>query len=775
MWMGLGVGGLGWGLAPGLVMTCCATDYSNTVEAASAYTQARMLQDHVPGVVVALVDSQQVVWATGFGYADLEQHIPAQPGTVYRIGSVSKMFATVALMQLAEQGIISLDSPVADLLPGFAIRNRDFGLASTNPLVARHLVNYHAGLPGDLMNTGFTFSTPYDGFEDWLFHYLPETYPLYPPDLINNYCNAGFTLAERVVRLHNTNGLSYADYCRASIFDLLGMASTSLLKDRAAISNRLARVYEYSQGRYLPFPEQYANMRGAGGAYSTAEDLARFAMMFLNNGTGPSGQVVLNAASVAAMAERQGAACALNVDNRWVPGLGWDAVTNARLSHAHSRVCLKGGSVEYGHCAFIEILLDAQLAAVVLADAEINMLWDVADEILRHALADKFGRPIPGPVTPLPSSLVTNMPLGQLAPWAGVYTKITGFDLVQTRDHSLLWITDAQKPDAAALELWPRENGWFSAADSQQIEVCFTNIEQRQVMLLRYLWPDASFIWQLLYAERHFPSALPAAWSNRFDKLWPVVDAAADDYQYVAVEGLGLPAGLRLSRPHGVLTIKDLSGSVHVLQPLDEDTALICGLTPRCDSALRRLQTNGMDVLQFGGYRYQDPAQVPVLGFGAGVSSQLVAEGLSALFAFAPSSTGLVCEASCSARPHFMLRLIDHDGAPQATAPAGSNLAFTAGRTDAYYLQVLAHLSGPRTGAFELGVSYPLLICGLQREPAGWVLQWQAVSNRSYTMLSAPQLQGELAVAQSNLVGSGLVSTTGTVTGALQFWALRPE
>ena len=65
MWMGLGVGGLGWGLAPGLVMTCCATDYSNTVEAASAYTQARMLQDHVPGVVVALVDSQQVVWATG--------------------------------------------------------------------------------------------------------------------------------------------------------------------------------------------------------------------------------------------------------------------------------------------------------------------------------------------------------------------------------------------------------------------------------------------------------------------------------------------------------------------------------------------------------------------------------------------------------------------------------------------------------------------------------------------------------------------------------------
>lgn len=53
------------------------------------------------GAVVALVDSQQVAWATGFGYADLEQQIPAQPDTVYRIGSVSKMFATVALMQLA--------------------------------------------------------------------------------------------------------------------------------------------------------------------------------------------------------------------------------------------------------------------------------------------------------------------------------------------------------------------------------------------------------------------------------------------------------------------------------------------------------------------------------------------------------------------------------------------------------------------------------------------------------------------------------------------------
>lgn len=334
-------------------------------------------------------------------------------------------------------------------------------------------------------------------------------------------------------------------------------------------------------------------------------------------------------------------------------------MTNARLSHAHSRVFLNG-SVEYGHCAIIEILPDAQLAAVVLADAEINMLWDVADEILRQALADKFGRPIPGPVTPLPSALVTNMPLERLAPWPASAVKITGFDLVQTPATACCGsptLNDRKQPRSA---LYAKTDGFQPPV--QQIEVCFTNIEQQQIMLIRYLWPDASFIWQLLYATRHFPSDLPAAWSNRLDKLWPVVDAAADDYQYVAVEGLGRPAGLRLSQPHGVLTIEDLSGSTHVLQALDEDTALICGVTPRCDSAVRRLQTNGMEVLQFGGYRYQDPAQVPG-SWRRGSGLQPVGDGRAQCpVRLCAAIYGLVCEAGCAGPPHFMLRLIDHDG-----------------------------------------------------------------------------------------------------------------
>lgn len=759
-----------WALSAG---AASATDYSQTVAGATAYITNRMSLDHIPGMAVALVDSQEVAWAAGFGFADLEAGVPVRTDTVYRVGSVSKMFATIALMQLVEEGRFALDTPLVDVLPSFHLWPRDFGLPATNTLVARHMVNYHSGLPGDLFNAGATF-LPFDGYEEWLFGYLPATPPLYPPDLVNNYCNVGFTLAERAVRLHNTNAWSYAEYCRRKIFDPLGMSSTSLLKDRAAISNNLARVYVFAEGQQIPLPEQHLNMRGAGGAYSTADDMARFARMLLADGLGPSGRV-LEASSIAAMGERQGGGLPLNVDNRWVPGLGWDAVTNPRLSHAGGRVFLKGGAVENGHCAFVEVMPAAQLAAVAVSDAEVNAAWDVCDTMLRLALRDKFGLPGPDPVAPAASTLITNRPPAELEPLAGAYVKIAGFDLFLTNGHSLTWIEGAENPGATPVELWPRENGWFSPTDSQAIELCFTNLSGRDVVVARYLWPDASFIWQLLYAERSPPAELSAAWSNRLDQVWPVTDACADDYGFLGVEALGLAAGLKLSLAHGLLTVTDLSGQVQVIEPVDDDTAFVRGITPRCDSAVRYMQTNGMKVLQFGGFRYRDPADVPDIGADETVSSNLIAEGLGALYAFAPPRTGLLYEAVCSAPDSFRLWRLDHDGLYRGAAAPGTALAFESAQTQACYLYVLAGLAGPRTGAYELALSYPLRLRGLEREPAGWVLRWQGKTNATYSLLGGADLAGGFTPVLTGLSGDYIQRATGTVAGAARFFAVEKE
>jgi len=741
-----------------------------------------MALEHVPGLAVALVDGQEVVWATGFGYAHLEEAIPVTTQTVYRIGSTSKTIPALALLQLAEDGLITMDTPLTNALPLFSIRPRDFGIPATNELVVRHLVNFHSGLPGDVMNFGFSTDLPYEGHEEWLVNdYLPTAYPHYPPDLINNYCNSGFTLAERVVALNNTNGvggtnLNYVDYCRQEIFDPIGMDSTSFLKDRAAISNNLASVYVWIGGQYFPLPEQYVNMRGAGGAYSSAEDMAKYLMMFLADGMTPSGRV-LEAASVTEMLEEQGAGLPLNMSNVWVPGLGWDGVTNPRLNHASSRVCYKGGSVVEGHCSMIEALPESQLAIAVLADADLMQAWDVADFALRHALLDKHGLPIPPPVAPTPSAIITNMPVSELEALAGVYVKTEGFDRFVTNGHSLVWISGAETESPTVTNIWPRENGWFSVAESQNVEITFTNLSGRDVIVARYLMADASFIARLPYAEKFEPAPLSAAWSNRLGAMWPVVDSyAPENYQYVAIELGGEPAGLTLSLVDGVLTIKDVLNQVHVLAPHDDNLAFVAGITPRCGSAAEVMQTNGMEVIQFTGYRYQNPDDVPVISANQTVTNKLHVHGLSSIYAFTPPETGLVYEASLVSSPsNFIVRLLNSNAVHHSKEWAGEELYFESAQPAPYYLQVQASLTGVRTGAFELALSYPLQIRDFQDDPAGCVIRWQGETNTAYSLLSTTNLMNDFTVYSSNITGGHIFSSTTTVSKTAQFFAVEQQ
>ena len=105
------------------------------------YIPQLMKKHHVPGVSIALVDGEKIVWARGFGYADLEKQIPASATTVYQAGSISKVITAVAVMQQVEQGRINLDEPVQKYLPEFSMRSR-WGTAPAPS--ARALLSHHA-------------------------------------------------------------------------------------------------------------------------------------------------------------------------------------------------------------------------------------------------------------------------------------------------------------------------------------------------------------------------------------------------------------------------------------------------------------------------------------------------------------------------------------------------------------------------------------------------------------------------------------------------------
>jgi len=97
--------------------------YRDAAEVLRAYIANEMEQKGLPAVSIALIDDQQVVWAEGFGFADPAVGAAATAETVYRVGSVSKLFTDIAIMQRVEAGELDLDAPITDYLPGFSPSN----------------------------------------------------------------------------------------------------------------------------------------------------------------------------------------------------------------------------------------------------------------------------------------------------------------------------------------------------------------------------------------------------------------------------------------------------------------------------------------------------------------------------------------------------------------------------------------------------------------------------------------------------------------------------
>lgn len=139
----------------------------------TAYITSQMADNNIPGLSIALVDDQIVVWATGFGSADREGRVDADADTVYHIGSCSKAFLGTAYMQLRNQGRVNLEASLTNYMPEFSMLPR---FTNSGPVIIRSLLNHQSGLPGDFFNGSGTISLPYYDLTEWLIFILQNDY-----------------------------------------------------------------------------------------------------------------------------------------------------------------------------------------------------------------------------------------------------------------------------------------------------------------------------------------------------------------------------------------------------------------------------------------------------------------------------------------------------------------------------------------------------------------------------------------------------------------------
>ncbi|MDQ2766173.1 MAG: beta-lactamase family protein, partial [Gemmatimonadota bacterium] len=197
---------------------------------------SEMRDKSLPALSVSLVEGGRIVWARGFGEADPVKHVPATAETVYRVGSVSKLFTDIGIMQLVEHERVSLDVPVSHYLPGFHPAN-PFG----TPVTLRELTSHRAGLVRE-PPVGHYFDTTSPPISATVAS-LNQTTLLYRPATHIKYSNAGIAVVGDV--LQHMGCEPFAAYLSSHVLTPLGM-DESAFELTPALAPRVAVGYMWT-------------------------------------------------------------------------------------------------------------------------------------------------------------------------------------------------------------------------------------------------------------------------------------------------------------------------------------------------------------------------------------------------------------------------------------------------------------------------------------------------------------------------------------------------
>jgi len=344
-----------------------------------AWVEHRVAHEELPGVSVGLVYDQDLFWAKGYGYADLEKKTPATPSTAYRIASLTKLFTATAVLHLRDAGKLRLDDPVRDHLDWFEIEDEH----PESPVVTiRHLLTHTSGLPREL-DTLYWDDMVFPDRKEFA-ELLSESQTILPREEKFKYSNVAFAVLGHVVE--SVSGKPYAEYVTEHVLKPLGMTGTEVLPEPDMPS--LATGYKYRKPgeprEEEPFTDKAA-MAAAGNMASTVEDLAKFLSLQFRDGPAGAGQI-LKGSTLREMHR----AYWLSPDWASGRGLGWG------LARVGDQVRIRHGGYVPGHTSSITAAPAEKFGVIVLVNAGdgapstiAGKAWDIVAPAVKKAMAEE--------------------------------------------------------------------------------------------------------------------------------------------------------------------------------------------------------------------------------------------------------------------------------------------------------------------------------------------------------------------------------------------------
>lgn len=318
------------------IATCAAQDATATK--VDDFLKNEMTKQRIPGVALAVVKSGQIVFAQGYGYANLEHQVLVKPETIFQSGSVGKQFTATAVMLLVEEGKLDLDASLAKYF--------DDAPASWKEITVRHVLTHTAGMtdyPKD-------FDYRRDYTEDDMLKLIKALPLAFPPGEKWEYSNLGYVTLG--ILIHKVTDKFYGDFLQERIFKPLGMNTARVISEADLVPNRAAG-YQLVNGeiKNQDWVAPLLNTTADGALYLTVLDLAKWDAALYD-------EKILKQTSLA----RMWSPVKLNSGKTHGYGFGWSL--NEVRGH---RVIEHGGSWQ-GFKAMISRYVNDKLTVIVLAN-----------------------------------------------------------------------------------------------------------------------------------------------------------------------------------------------------------------------------------------------------------------------------------------------------------------------------------------------------------------------------------------------------------------------
>ena len=241
------------------------------------YFQTQLAQTNIPGAAISIVKDGEILFAKGYGYADLEQKIPVDAEqTQFRVASLSKLFTATAAMQLYEQGALDINSDVNEYLEGWQLEN-----PYSEPVTPARMMMHTDGTTQRLIGLGARTREQMQPLSEYLPKYMPAIN--YPPGKFYSYSNHSIALLGYLVE--KISGTPFVEYVDKNIFQPLQMKDSTFKQPlESELPDNFATGYRIVNSKAQPVPYLYLNIAPAAALMTTATDMAHFMLAHLQLG-----------------------------------------------------------------------------------------------------------------------------------------------------------------------------------------------------------------------------------------------------------------------------------------------------------------------------------------------------------------------------------------------------------------------------------------------------------------------------------------------------------